>query len=382
MVIKMLPLFLVQLLLMQYASAQHRPKFSFKDSLDGAFDLSDWIINAHGFVPVPYPVTEPALGYGGAIVPLLISPRKPAAAYGKRKKLAPSPPEITGAAAMYTSNKSWMVGAGRSGAIRKWGLRYSILAAYADMNLKFYKTILEEDREFNFNIKSAPVFLRVKKRIGYSNFHAGVQYFFTKTDAKLQDFPNGIDSLFHPGDFENISSLPGLLVEFDSRDNVFTPNKGMKAHVNGNWSNAIFGSDNDYVHLNGFGYAYLPFSDKWISGFRFDMQQVLGEIPFYFKPSIDLRGIPKGRYQGNTNMLVETEQRWNAFSRWSAVFFGGTGKAFDSFKDFGSAKWVYNYGTGIRYLIARKLGLYMGADVARGPEQFGYYIQFGNAWLK
>jgi hypothetical protein len=374
-------LLFVYLLSVQLLHAQrHKP--GFKDSLDGAFDLSDWIITSHGFIPVPYPITEPALGFGGAIVPIFISPRKPPSTYGKKKKLAPSPPEITGGMAMYTSNKSWAAGLARSGAIRKWGLRYTIAAAYTDLNLKFYRTILDEDREFDFNIKSTPVFLRVKKRLGYSNFHAGFQYVFTKTDAKLQNTAHLIDSLFNPGDFENISSIPGLLVEYDSRDNVFTPNKGVKAHVNGNWSNAIFGSDNDYVHLNGFSYAYLPFSKKWIAGFRFDMQQVLGEIPFYFKPSIDLRGVPKGRYQGNTNMLVETEHRWNAFRRWSAVLFTGAGKAFDNFTDFGSSKWIYNYGAGARYLLARKLGLYMGVDVARGPEQFGYYIQFGNAWLK
>jgi hypothetical protein len=82
------------------------------------------------------------------------------------------------------------------------------------------------------------------------------------------------------------------------------------------------------------------------------------------------------------NALVETEQRWNVFSRWSAVFFTGVGKAFDNYSDFGSSIWAYSYGTGFRYLLARKFGLYMGADIARGPEQWGYYIQFGSAWLK
>ncbi|MGX5820357.1 BamA/TamA family outer membrane protein [Chitinophaga lutea] len=370
-------------LLWHSADAQKRPRPSTRDSLDGAFDLSDWIIDAHGFVPIPVPITEPAIGYGGAIMPVLITPRKTPAEYGKKKKkLAPSAPEITGAMAMYTSNKSWAAGAGRTGVINRWGLRYSIMAAYTDINMRYYKTIQGEDHQFNFNIRTIPAFLRLKKRLGYSNWHAGFQYLFTKTEAKLQDPPRLIDSLFHHGDFDNISSMPGLLMEYDSRDNTFTPNKGLKAHVNGNWSNSIFGSDNDYVHLNGFSYAYIPFSKKWISGFRFDMQQVFGDIPFYFKPSIDLRGVPKGRYQGDTNMLVETEQRWNMFRRWSGVFFGGTGKAFDSFKDFGSSKWVYNYGVGARYMLARKLGIYMGADVARGPEQFAYYIQFGNAWLK
>jgi len=34
----------------------------------------------------------------------------------------------------------------------------------------------------------------------------------------------------------------------------------------------------------------------------------------------------------------------------------------------------------VRYLIARRLGIYMGADVARGPETTAFYIQVGSAW--
>lgn len=361
-------------------TAQHTRKFSFRDSLDGAVDLSDWIINAHGFVPIPYPVTEPALGYGGALVPVVISPRKPPA--GKYAGLAPSPPTMTGAAFMYTSSKSWMAGAARTGTFEKWRLRYTIGAAYSDLNLSYYKTILNKEQELDLNIKMIPAFLRLKKRLGYSNFHAGVQYFFAKTKAELRNAPH-LDSLLGPLEKDNTSSIPGILAEYDSRDNTFTPNKGVKVHVNANWSDEIFGSDNDYVHINGFGYVYLPFSSAWVCAFRGDIQQMLGgDVPIYFLPSIDLRGIPRGRYQGKTNLLVETEQRWNFTHRWSAVFFGGTGKAFDNYSDFGSSQWVYNFGTGFRYKLARKLGLYMGADIARGPEQYGFYIQFGSAWAK
>ena len=37
-------------------------------------------------------------------------------------------------------------------------------------------------------------------------------------------------------------------------------------------------------------------------------------------------------------------------------------------------------GVGFRYLIARKLGLYSGIDVARGPETTALYLQVGSAW--
>jgi hypothetical protein len=39
-------------------------------------------------------------------------------------------------------------------------------------------------------------------------------------------------------------------------------------------------------------------------------------------------------------------------------------------------------GTGLRYEIARKYGLQVGADVAFGPEGAVLYIVFGSAWAR
>lgn len=359
-------------------------KIGLHDSLDHAIDFSDYMIDANGFIPVPIPITEPALGFGGAIAPVMLRKRKQPADFTKHKNMAAIPPDVTAAFGFYTGSKSWGAGAGRSGTIIPWGVRYKVFAAYLDMNLNFYKTLpVKGEMEFGVNLKTIPVFLQAEKQLGFSNWHAGLRYIFTKTTAKLEEsiLP---DSLFKPKEMDNLSSIAGVLVEYDRRDNAFTPSKGTKLHVGGNFSSHIFGSDFDYTNVEAYAYHYIPIGSrkKWVCGLRVDMQEVFGDIPFYFKPSIDLRGIPKGRYQGNVNMLVETEQRWNIVRRWSAVFFTGVGKAFDEYSDFGSASWDYSYGTGVRYLLARKFGLYMGADVARGPEQWGFYIQFGSAWLK
>jgi outer membrane protein assembly factor BamA len=298
--------------------------------------------------------------------------------------MAPVPPDVTGGFGFYTKSKSWGAGLFRGGTIIPWRVSYKVFAGYMDMNLNFYKTLpVKGETKFGVNIKSIPALLRVQKQLGFSNWSAGLQYFFVKTTARLESsiLP---DSLFKPKEFDNISSIPGILIEYDKRDNVFTPNKGTKIHADANFSYQFFGSDFDYTHLNAFAYQYIPIGhkDKWVCGLRADYQQVLGDIPFYFKPSLVLRGIPRGRYQGNVNALLETEQRWNVFRRWSAVFFTGVGKAFDKYHEFDDATWAYSYGTGLRYLLARKFKLYMGADIARGPEQWGFYIQFGSAWLK
>jgi len=92
--------------------------------------------------------------------------------------------------------------------------------------------------------------------------------------------------------------------------------------------------------------------------------------------------VPRRRYQGRATILTELEARWDFYKRWSIIGFGGTGKAFDDWSDFGSASLVYSYGTGFRYLMARKFGLRMGIDIAHSPGTWAYYIVFGSNWLK
>ena len=44
------------------------------------------------------------------------------------------------------------------------------------------------------------------------------------------------------------------------------------------------------------------------------------------------------------------------------------------------AEQAYNSGAGFRYLIARKLGLGVGIDIAVGPEDTVPYLIIGSAW--
>ena len=37
-------------------------------------------------------------------------------------------------------------------------------------------------------------------------------------------------------------------------------------------------------------------------------------------------------------------------------------------------------GVGFRYLLARRLGMAAGIDVAWGPEKAAWYLSFGNSW--
>jgi hypothetical protein len=362
----------------------NKKQASLKDSLDKAFDLSDYVINANGFVPVPYIITEPALGdFGGALLPVFIKKQAPYRdSVNGTLKIRPVPPDITGGVGLYTLNNTWALAAFRSGTIVKKRIRYTVGAAYANVNMLFYRTFDRVgEKELAFNIKVLPGLLQASKRIGVSNWYAGFKYLFLKADTKYTGDTTMLN-LVKSLELSKIISQLGALIELDNRDNIFTPFNGMKVHADFSMSDNMFGSDYDYWKIAYFMFAYKMIIPTITAGFRIDGQQVLGDCPFYMLPYIDMRGVPIYRYQGNADILSELELRYDFTRRWSLMLFGGAGKAFDSWSDWGSTNWTASYGTGFRYLLARKFKLRVGIDVAHSADTWAYYIVFGSNWVK
>jgi hypothetical protein len=350
----------------------------FRDSLDGKLDLSRYIIDAKGFVPVPFLVTQPALGgFGGGVAPLFISPKKRPTGYKGY-----IPPDITTGFGMYTANKSWATGVARMGSFPSLGIKYRALVGYMDVNLSYYHTFdLLGEKEFDFNIKAAPVFVSLSKKIIQQNIYAGLQYLYSKTVLK-PNFTDSVPSFIKEKELNSKIGSLGTFLEFDNRNTIFTPSKGMKINlllnIDDNWT----GSDYQYQKLKGYINGFIPVKKNWICGLHLDVQQAFGDVPFYLLPDINMEGIPTARYQGTTTIVTQTEQRIDITYRWSLVFFGGVGKTIGKDQTFKDGTTVYNYGTGFRYFLARAFGLRAGIDVAGGPGSWGYYIVFGQSWNK
>lgn len=365
------------------AQDKQKQKISLKDSLDHAVDLSDYLIYANGFIMLPIPITEPALGgIGGALVPIFLKKRAAVIdTVNGKVRITRVNPDITGGIAMYTANNSWMTGAFRSGTLTKPRITYRAFMAYANINMTFYRSFDNiGQRTFDFNFKTIPVYLQALKQFSNARWSAGLQYLFL--DTKVGIARDSLPSFVTDKEKASIVSQLGAVLQYDGRDNIFTPDKGVRVQADFFLSNSAFGSDYNYWRINYSFIGYTPITPKFIGGFRFEGQQVLGSPPFYLLPYIRLRGVPSVEFQGNATLVSEAETRWDLYKRWSLVFYGGLGEAFDDWNNISQHPLVYSYGTGFRYLIARKFKLRMGVDVARGPNDWAYYIVFGSNWLR
>jgi hypothetical protein len=86
------------------------------------------------------------------------------------------------------------------------------------------------------------------------------------------------------------------------------------------------------------------------------------------------------RYKGETVIVTELEAKSDITYRWSLVGFGGSGWTAEYISDFGDESAKFAGGGGFRYLIARRLGLRVGLDVAVGPKDTVLYMGIGSAW--
>ena len=344
------------------------------DPQDGQLDLSDHLLKYRGLLPVPIIITEPALGYGGGLAALWFKESMEEA--GARSKSAsgqPAPPSIGALAAFRTQN-------GSSGAFGGYftplaGDRYRVLggAGKVSLDLDFYD---RRGRAAAYRLEGQGLLGQFLARAGDSDWFVGARYAYLDTTStflreRVLDIPTR--------DLDVRIGRMSLIVDYDSRDNIFTPGKGTYFEAELAKADEALGGNTEFTSFFVRAFHYIPLRD-WVIGLRGDFRTSSEATPFFAKPYVALRGIPALRYQGASAAVVETEVRWNMTRRWAVLGFVGAGKAYSERVSWSEAETPVSRGVGLRYLIARKLGLYAGIDVARGPEESAFYIQVGGAW--
>lgn len=351
---------------------------------DGAKTKGRWL-------PIPIFATEPAFGYGGGVAMAYFHPEK------KEDEIAdmPSmhslnsvtggrsgqkaPPTITAVAGGYTNQATWAAAVGHSTTWYRDTIRYAGGLAYINVNSSYY--ILNDPLEFT--LKGTVLYQDIKFRLGESHWFLGTKLLYLDTNANfhihIEDFGEfGVD------DFKTRNVGVAAAATYDSRDNVFTPSSGQFLQYTLWRFDEFIASDYDYWSSQLKLLSFYELHPKFVLGLRIDIAAVEGRVPFYAYPYIKLRGIPALRYQGNRTGLVEIEGRWNILPRWALVGYFGTGMVYYTlFPDTDLSlvrDGIFAGGVGGRYFMMQDTGLWLGVDIARGPEDLYTYITVGHAW--
>ncbi|SPB14168.1 hypothetical protein NOV72_01417 [Caballeronia novacaledonica] len=352
------------------------PPSSF-DPTAGQFDMSDMLLHHKGVLPVPDIVTEPAIGYGFGLALLYFtmpSQREQDSVDDGTQPNKVGPPNITGVGGLVTNTHSWAAGLMHFHTWDDDHVRYLGVLGKLDLHLNYYGP---QGNANAYQLTGVGVIQQVLFRLGDSPWYIGPRYTFLDSTTRFGPLiPAGIQH------FERDLKVGkgGIVIDYDTRDNIFYPSSGTYGELEAELARGALGSDRSFEMQTAKGYHWIPLSSRWVLGLRTDLGFSQGDIPFFAQPYVDLRGVSQAKFQDRNQLTGELELRYNVTPRWSVLGFGGVGRAYGNLHAFSDAPTAFGFGTGFRYLIARKLGISMGIDVAHGPGQNAFYIQVGSAW--
>ena len=341
------------------------------------------------FIPIPIFITEPAIGYGlGAAVGYFHKKKHPdqagseefsriqtadtASNVSKQHKV---PPTITGVAAAYTEKGTWGAGIAHSASWRQDRMRYTGAIGYAHIVSTFYI----RNEPLDFTLDTGLLYQDLKFRIGSSDFWVGGKLAYLRPDLlfdeSLEDIP----------EIEDRTTLTdfglALQADWDVRDNKMTPNRGQFVELVG-WKHfEALGGETDYWKLGLTVDSYHEMAGgKLVLGLHLDLDTAGGDAPIWGYPWISMRGIPALRYQNESTGVIASELRWNLFERWAVLGFVGVGATRGDLPIFEDESGIVAGGLGGRYLFRPQDSLWVGIDLARGPEDWVVYVVVGHDW--
>ena len=348
----------------------------FFDPEDGQFDLSYFLENPRGFLPIPIVVTEPAVGYGGGAAGMFLRPRREAGDEGWAR------PDISAVGAFGTQNGTWGAFAGDFSRWFDGRLRTLVGAGAGQFNLDFFGlggAPSPLDQGVRFSLQLRGVLAQANWQLApKSPWAVGLRYVYADVDPTPR-FPA------FQGIAEQVRvkiSAPVAIVEFDTRDNIFTPTRGM--YVESSWmaSRTALGASDDFERFQQVLIGWQPLTDDVTLGARVNYAWSSDGTPFFLRPFVQLRGVPAVRFQGDQAASIEVEGRWQFLGRWSVVAFGGAGATRTNRQASVVKQSVGSGGFGFRYELASKFGMHAGIDVAHSPGTTALYFVVGNAWFR
>ncbi len=361
------------------APAEQQTVSRFRDPQDGQLDLSAFLAHPRAFLPIPLIVTEPAIGYGGGLAGMFVRPRKDEGNEGYAR------PNMSVVGGIATENGTWAAfGADSS---HWYGDRLQTLAAVGagQLNLDFYglgdaSDSLDQPVSYELDFSLAMLQGNWKPK-AKSPWSFGMRYIYSTVEPKLRgdlppQFPNLLDKV-------NIKiSAPAGVIEYDSRNNLFTPTSGLYAESLYLMSRESFGASQDFERFQNVVMGWVPLAEDWTLGLRGDYQWASESTPFFLRPYIKLRGVAAMRYQGDEMASAEAEARWQFHGRWSLVGAAGYGMAHTDRDLFSATKDVWSGALGFRYELARLFKMHAGLDVGVSNGETAIYFQIGNAWFR
>jgi len=240
-----------------------------------------------------------------------------------------------------------------------------------------------EDMEEHYTSQAFNLALCLQKKVR-SKLYVGLQYEFEHSKIIKVENNGQLVKGEIEGSKGGTTSGMGAVINWDDRDSIIYPTRGIFCQLSANLFNQALGSDYNYnkFNLDFRQYSTLFFSHVLASQGYINI--ITGNPPFQKLSLLGGQNIFRGYYQGryrDKNMIVfQTEYRMPIMWGFGLVGFVGIGDVADKMSNFKFGNFKYSIGLGIRYQISREEGTNLRLDFGFGKKSSGVYITLNEAF--
>ncbi len=161
-------------------------KARFFDPADGQLDLSYFLENPKGFLPIPIVITEPAVGYGGGVAGMFLRPRREAGDEGWSR------PDISGVGAFATQNGTWGAFGGDATPLDRRSLAHDGRRRHRSRQPRLLRARPRACRTFNEAVSYSLQFSGAVAQANWqlapkSPWSVGMRYVYANVEPSLRD---------------------------------------------------------------------------------------------------------------------------------------------------------------------------------------------------
>jgi len=239
----------------------------------------------------------------------------------------------------------------------------------------------------NYTPRISSLVVSFQKRIlARERLYVGLQYQLENQKILQSDAGGSIAQGLVPGNKGGTVSGLGFILNWDSRNNIFTPSHGSYCQVSTFFNGKTLGSDFTFTSVNVDLRTYMQgLAPSHVLALQAFYQSAVGPaFPFYRYPQLGgaylMRGYYAGRYRDNYFMAFQAEYRFPVWWRFGMVTFAGLGDVARDLRHINFDEFKYSAGAGLRFKISPKEGATLRADFAFGQGTTGFYFTANEAF--
>ena len=216
------------------------------------------------------------------------------------------------------------------------------------------------------------------------NLFVGLRYWLENYKLKGIENNQQLDTANITGVPNNFISGIGPAFNYDTRDNIFYPIKGVFIDGGVQFYGKELGSNFKYSRYNLDASMYFANHNSNVFAFNLFADFLMGnQIPFNQLAMLGgnkkMRGYYEGRFRDKNLISLCTEYRFGIYKRFGGVFFANAGAVNSNLNNI-AAHIQTSVGTGARFTLNKAEKLNIRFDVGFGKKSTGFYFTIGEAF--